>query len=129
MELFSFYETTSGAFIGSFHFGHIRGARAAAPAGCAAVPGFFTRLQRFDAASGKAVPADVGDVDRQATADGDMHVARDTTLHATDWTVGMEAPLNREQRESWCAFRRALRALPATMGWATGSPAWPAIPE
>jgi hypothetical protein len=50
-------------------------------------------------------PADMG---------ADLRKQRDALLTASDWTQMPDAPLTKAERDTWRAYRKALRDLPAT---------------
>ena len=61
------------------------------------------------------------------TAD-EARTKRDKLLAATDWTQVLDAPIDAATRESYRAYRQALRDLPEQEGF-PGTITWPELPS
>jgi hypothetical protein len=53
---------------------------------------------------------------------------RNRLLAECDWTQLEDAPLTRERKREWAAYRHALRRLPQLDGFNAAQPEWPTPP-
>ena len=58
-----------------------------------------------------------------------LRTRRNHELAASDWTQGVDSPLNQYYKQEWATYRQALRDMPSTTYTAIEDIVWPSKPE
>ena len=83
--------------------------------------------ENLEFARSEAYNGEVTVEDIPMTAD-EARTQRDKLLAATDWTQGLDAPIDAATREAYRAYRQALRDLPEQEGF-PDTITWPELPS